>query len=192
MNSSSEQGYLTVNGMSNYARDEKNANSAIIVSVTPQDFEDASPLAGIEFQRKWEALAFQQGNGSIPVQLYRDFKENKRSLELGEILPNSKGSTALSNLRECLPSYVCDSIIEGVECFDTKIKGFANPDAVLSGVETRTSSPVRILRDDNLEAVIKGVYPCGEGAGYAGGITSAAMDGLKVAEQIIRAFRPAY
>lgn len=192
VNSSSEQGYLTVNGMSNYARDEKNANSAIIVSVTPQDFEDASPLAGIEFQRKWEALAFQQGNGSIPVQLYRDFKENKRSLELGEILPNSKGSTALSNLRECLPSYVCDSIIEGVECFDTKIKGFANPDAVLSGVETRTSSPVRILRDDNLEAVIKGVYPCGEGAGYAGGITSAAMDGLKVAEQIIRAFRPAY
>lgn len=192
VNSSSEQGYLTVNGMSNYARDEKNANSAIIVSVTPQDFEDAGPLAGIEFQRKWEALAFQQGNGSIPVQLYRDFKENKRSLELGEILPNSKGSTALSNLRECLPSYVCDSIIEGVECFDTKIKGFANPDAVLSGVETRTSSPVRILRDDNLEAVIKGVYPCGEGAGYAGGITSAAMDGLKVAEQIIRAFRPAY
>lgn len=192
VNSSSEKGYLAVNGMSNYARDEKNANSAIIVSVKPEDFPNSGPLSGIEFQRRWEALAYRQGKGSIPVQLYEDFKKNKKSSNLGTVLPNIKGRHHLGNIRECLPDFISESIIEGVESFDKKIKGFANPHALLSGVETRTSSPIRIVRNDNLESSVPGIYPCGEGAGYAGGITSAAMDGIKVAEKIIASYRPAY
>lgn len=190
VNSSSEQGYLAVNGMSNAARDERNANSAIIVSVTPSDFRENHPLSGVEFQRKWEKAAYQAGNGLIPTQLYGDFKENKKSNGYGSIIPNTKGAVTFANLRECLPDYVCDSLIEGIEQFEHKIRGFSNPEMVLSGVETRTSSPVRIRRNEEHMSNIRGIYPCGEGAGYAGGITSAAMDGIRIYEAIASVYRP--
>lgn len=190
VNSSSEPNRLTVNGMSNYARDEKNSNSAIIVSVTPKDFEGDSPLAGVEFQRHWEAMAYKTGQGNIPVQLLGDFKENKTSTGFGNITPSIKGLYRFGNLNECLPSYVNDAIIEGVFAFERKIKGFSQADSILSGIEARTSSPVRINRDEFFQSNIRGLYPCGEGAGYAGGITSAAMDGIKIAEAIAGQYRP--
>ncbi len=190
VNASSEPERLAVNGMSNYARDERNANSALIVSVTPEDFASTSPLAGVEFQRKWESLAYQTGKGLIPVQTFGDFRRNHKSEGLGAIIPNTKGKYQLANLRECLPDYVCDTLVEGILDFDRKIKGFANEEAVLSGVETRTSSPLRIIRDaESLESSVKGLYPCGEGAGYAGGITSAAMDGVKIYEAIASVYK---
>ena len=184
VNASSEKGRLAVNGMSYHDRAGVNANSALIVTVTPEDFGDSSPLAGIAYQRKLEEAAYQCGNGAIPVQLYEDFKKNQRSECFGSIQPQIKGLHEFSNLRNILSGDLSDSILEGVETFARKIKGFNAPDAILAGVESRTSSPVRILRDDDFESRVKGVYPCGEGAGYAGGITSAAMDGLKVAEAI--------
>lgn len=190
VNASSEMGRIATNGMSNYARDEVNANSAIIVSVTPDDFGDESPLAGVEFQRKWEGLAYQCGKGSIPVQLFGDFVQDKTSTTIGGISPGIKGAYTLSNLTKCLPSFVTESLAEGIFAFDKKIHGFANEEAIISGVETRTSSPIRILRDELFESNIKGIYPCGEGAGYAGGITSAAMDGIKVAEAIAHRYKP--
>jgi uncharacterized FAD-dependent dehydrogenase len=187
VNASSEIGTITCNGMSNYQRDEVNANSAIIVNVTPEDFEGNSVLAGVEFQRKWERRAFECGgaNYQLPIQLFEDFESNKISKAIKGIVPNTKGGTTLANLNDCLPPYVSSAIKEGVHAFDKKIKGFAREDAVLTGVETRSSSPIRILRNDDYESNIKGLYPCGEGAGYAGGIMSAAMDGIKVAEKII-------
>lgn len=192
VNSSSEEGRITVNGMSNHKRDGKNSNSAIIVNVMPEDFSSDSPLAGIEFQRKYEEAAFIAGgsDGHVPIQLYGDFKDNVPSQTFGEIEPSLKGSYTFANLKECLPGFVIDAIIDGVENFEHKIKGFARKDAVLSGVETRTSSPVRIERNEKLESNITGIFPCGEGAGYAGGITSAAMDGIKIAEELARRFRP--
>lgn len=189
VNSSSEQGHLVVNGMSNSKRDEKNANSAIIVSITPDDFSSNHPLSGVEFQRKWERLAYEIGGGFIPTQVYGDFKENKKSLGYGAILPNTKGAVSFANLRECLPDYVCEGIIEGIEAFDKKIKGFSNPETILCGVETRTSSPVRITRNYSFLCNVNGIYPCGEGAGYAGGITSAAMDGIKIYEAIASVYK---
>ena len=185
VNASSEEGRLVVNGMSNYARDEVNANSAIIVNVTPEDFGCDDVLAGVYFQEKLEEAAYNECNGKVPVQLYKDFKEGKESKALGHIIPNIKGEYKLSNIRNILPDYVSDSIVEGVEAFDKKIQGFAREDAVLSGIESRTSSPIRIERDEYFESNVKGIYPCGEGAGYAGGITSAAIDGLKVFEAIV-------
>lgn len=190
VNASSEPGGIVTNGMSNYRRDERNANSAIIVSVTPADFEGDSPLAGVNFQQKWERQAYQCGNGYIPVQLLGDLIQNKKSTAIGSVIPNIKGKYTLSNLNECLPGFVIDSLIEGIQAFDGKIHGFASEEAVLSGVETRTSSPIRIVRNELYESNIKGIYPCGEGAGYAGGITSAAMDGIKVAEVIAHRFAP--
>ena len=224
VNASSEVDRLVVNGMSNYARDEKNANSALIVSVTPEDFLRSecraidsvsysdcvsmndmekkvsfngnetsslkiSPLAGVEFQRKWEQLAYQIGNGLIPVQTFGDFKENRKTNGLGIVTPNTKGNYSFANLRECLPDYVCETLVEGILAFDKKIKGFAHEEAVLSGVETRTSSPLRIIRNEAFQSNKKGIYPCGEGAGYAGGITSAAMDGIKVFEAIAKEYK---
>jgi len=190
VNASSEEGKLAVNGMSYYKRDSNNANSAIIVTVTPEDFKEIGCLAGIEFQRKLEEKAFLLGNGKIPVQLYGDFLEGKCSTKFGEIKPCSKGEIQFANLRELFPSVISESLTEGIESFDKKIKGFASKDAILTGVESRTSSPVRIVRDTFFEGNIKGLYPCGEGAGYAGGITSAAMDGIKVSEAIIKKYRP--
>lgn len=189
VNASSEAGHLVVNGMSNHDRKERNANSALIVTVTPEDYGGEGPLAGVEFQRKWEKQAFITGKGKVPVQTFRDFERNVPSTALGRVTPNLKGGYSLSNVRDCLPDYVAETIIEGVQAFDKKIPGFGDGEAVLSGVETRTSSPVRILRRENLESEIRGVYPCGEGAGYAGGIMSAAMDGLKVFEAIAGKYR---
>lgn len=193
VNSSSELGGIAVNGMSNHARNEANANSALIVTVTPKDFpkQEGIPevLAGIEFQRIWERKAYETGRGLIPVQLFGDLLRNRESVTIGHIKPNIKGNYKLSNLRQCLPEYVTDSIIEGVQAFDRIIPGFCDDEAVLSGVETRTSSPLRIERDERFEASISGVYPCGEGAGYAGGITSAAIDGIKVFEAIAKRYK---
>lgn len=188
VNSSSEDGCLAINGMSNYKRDEDNANSAIIVTVSPKDFgEDA--LAGLEFQRLLERKAYSLGNGKIPLQTYQDFKNNRKTEELEEIKPVMRGKYTFSNLRDIFPIYIVDSLIEGIDYFDTKIKGFGRGDALLAAVESRTSSPVRIKRNDLGISSIKGIYPCGEGAGYAGGITSAAMDGIYQAENIIKRYR---
>lgn len=192
VNASSEEGRTVVNGMSNHDRSEKNANSALIVTVTPEDFEAEGfqgPLAGMQFQRKWEEAAYRCGNGKIPIQLFGDLLSGKKSVTIGEIVPNTKGGTAFADLRYCLPEYVQKSLIEGITAFDKKIPGFARKDAVLLGVETRTSSPVRIVRDESYQSGIKGFYPCGEGAGYAGGITSAAVDGIKVFEAITSIYR---
>ncbi|MFT4107251.1 MAG: FAD-dependent oxidoreductase [Lacrimispora sp.] len=189
VNASSEEGRLAVNGMSYHKRDGKNANSALIVTVTPEDFGGEGPLSGIAYQRRLEEAAFLQGNGKIPVQLYEDFKKGRISREFGNVEPAFKGLYEFADLREILPAYMTESIIEGVEAFERRIRGFARPDAVLAGIESRTSSPVRIFRDETLESSVKGMYPCGEGAGYAGGITSAAMDGLKVAEAVASRFQ---
>lgn len=189
VNSSSEEGKTVVNGMSNYERNEANSNSALIVTVTPEDFEGDSVLAGVEFQRKWEQAAYEMGQGKVPIQLYKDFKENRVSTQFGKVKPCIKGETQFANVRECLPSYVSETIIEGMGAFDKKIKGYDEPDALISGVETRTSSPVRILRNEELESNVKGIFPCGEGAGYAGGITSAAMDGIRVYEALLNQFK---
>ena len=190
VNASSEKGRLAINGMSNAARDTQNANAALIVTVTPEDFPDPTPLGGIAFQRELEEKAYRLGNGKIPIQLYGDFKENCCSKTFGQVTPSMKGNYSMANLRELLPAPLNDSLIEGIEAFGTMIHGFNRPDAVLSGVESRTSSPVRIPRDENGESNIKGLYPCGEGAGYAGGITSAAMDGLRMAEKIVQRYAP--
>lgn len=184
VNASSEEGRLAVNGMSYYARDGVNANSAIIVTVTPEDF-GPGVFAGVEFQRKYEALAYEQGQGKIPVQLLGDFAQNRKSTSFGAYYPAMKGQYLLANVREALPKMVGDAIIESMQAFDRRISGYAREDTILSGIESRTSSPVRILRDEMLQSNVRGIYPCGEGAGYAGGITSAAMDGIRVAEEII-------
>lgn len=185
VNASSEPERLTVNGMSNHDRAAKNSNSAIIASVTPYDFDGDDALAGVRFQQKWEAKAFHEGKGEIPVQTLKDFREGKITESFGEITPNTKGKTSFGNLRNCLPEPVSEAICEGMEYFDTKIKGFNREDTVLCGIEARTSSPLRIERDQGFESNIKGIYPCGEGAGFAGGITSAAMDGIKVAQALV-------
>lgn len=206
VNASSEEGRLAVNGMSYSGRDSANANSAIIVSVTQEDFGSSHPLAGIAFQRKLEEKAFLLGKGKIPVQRYGEFKEqieHRRQKEYlkesGEaqrdslcfdLLPICKGEYTFADVSEILPSGCSQAFVEGMEAFGKQIKGFNSPDALLLGVESRTSSPVRIHRDENLQSEIKGLYPCGEGAGYAGGITSAAMDGLRVAEAIAREYAP--
>jgi uncharacterized FAD-dependent dehydrogenase len=177
--------------MSNYNRDEENANSAIVVTVQPEDFGDDDPLSGIAFQRNLEKAAYQAGKGFVPVQLFGDLLSNKESVTIGDVTPNIKGEYRLANLEGCFPKEITRSLKEGILAFDHKIKGFAHEEAILSGVESRTSSPVRIHRDETYESNIKGIYPCGEGAGYAGGITSAAIDGIKVFEAIATQFSPA-
>ena len=190
VNASSEEGHLAVNGMSYQARDSRNANSALIVSVTPADFPEEGPLGGVAFQRNLERAAWKAGNGKVPVQLFEDYQKHKPSTRLKDVEPCIKGACVPGDVRSIFPKEIGDSIEEGVLAFGKKIKGFDRPDAVLSGVESRTSSPVRIVRDkDSLEANYEGIYPCGEGAGYAGGITSAAMDGIKVAEAVSKKFR---
>jgi len=198
VNSSSEPGMVACNGMSNFARDERNANSAVVVSIRTEDFGSPDIMAGIEFQRRWERAAFLAANPptnastnpdtgfAMPVQRFEDFLERRPSLGFGTIKPCSKGAFGLADLNTCLPDFVASAIKEGIQNFDRKIKGFAHPDAVLTGVETRTSSPIRILRNDTMQSNIAGIYPCGEGGGYAGGIMSAAMDGIRVAEAIAR------
>ena len=189
VNASSEQGMLAVNGMSYQARDSKNANSALIVTVTPEDFPEEGPLGGISFQRELEKRAWEIGKGKIPVQLFGDYKLHQKSSAFGEIEPQMKGAHVFADVRSILPKEIGDSIEEGVLAFGKKLKGFDRNDAILSGVESRTSSPVRIVRNREGYSNIEGIYPCGEGAGYAGGITSAAMDGIKTAEFICEKFR---
>ena len=183
VNASSEEKRLVVNGMSNYNRDEVNANSAIVVTVTKDDF-GSDPMSGVEFQRKLEENAYRIGNGNIPIQLFKDYRDGVISTKLGDVTPNIKGKYSFANLNEIFPEFINDSIKEAIPCFDKKIKGFGRDDAILLGVESRTSSPVIIERDEDFLSNISGIYPCGEGAGYAGGITTAAIDGVKVAEKI--------
>jgi uncharacterized FAD-dependent dehydrogenase len=190
VNASSENALLAVNGMSYQARDGQNANSAIIVTVTPEDFSGEGPLRGVEFQRNLERAAWKAGKGKVPVQLFADYCAHRPSQSFGEVTPQIKGGCHLCNVRDILPEEIGDSIEEGIKAFDKKIPGFARGDALLSGVESRTSSPVRIVRNKELVSSIDGLYPCGEGAGYAGGITSAAMDGIKAAEKISGRYCP--
>ena len=185
--SSSEEKEVVTNGMSNFRRNAENSNSAVLVSITPEDYYVDSPLDGIRFQQKWERKAFQLGGGDYkaPVQLFGDLEIGKISTKIGSIKPSYEPGYKLANLRECLPNYVIESIIEGINYFGSKIDNFNSFDVVLTGVETRSSSPLRIDRNERLQSNIKGLYPCGEGAGYSGGIMSSAMDGIKVAEQIL-------
>lgn len=192
VNASSEKGALAVNGMSYQARDGRNANSAMIVTVTPKDYGGTDVLSGVEFQRKLEQAAYSLGEGKIPVQTFKDFCQNTASAVLGEIRPCMKGAYTLANVRSIFPKELAGALEEGILGCEHLIPGFAREDAVLSGVESRTSSPVRILRNEQLESPVCGLYPCGEGAGYAGGITSAAMDGLKIAEAIAKKYAPCY
>lgn len=187
VNASSEEGRLAINGMSYHARDSKNANSALVVNVTPDDFGN-HPLDGISFQRKLEEKAFLYGAGKIPIQLYDDFRSGIFSTQFGDFLPVMKGNYTFGDLNDILPSFVADSICEAMPVFGKRIIGFDRGDAIFAGVESRTSSPIRIIRDEMGESNVKGLYPSGEGSGYAGGITTAAMDGIKVAEWIIKRY----
>lgn len=204
VNSSSEEEMLVVNGMSYSDRNSSTANSAIIISVNEQDFtnpmffqdgaehllKDADALCGMRFQQALERKAYQLAKGKIPQQLYGDFCENKCSTAYGAFESNTKGMSSFVNLRGLFSEDMEESFMGGMEHFAHIIPGFDRKDAILSGIESRTSSPIRILRNENYESEIKGIYPCGEGAGYAGGITSAAMDGIRVAEAIIKKYKP--
>lgn len=182
VNASSESGRLVVNGMSHHARDGENANSALVVSIRPEDFEGDGVLAGMEFQRKYEALAYELGGGKAPVQLTRDFLEDRASEKLGKVKPSFTGKWTFVNLKECLPDFITEYLKLGLLDFEKKMPGFALGDGVLTGVEMRTSAPVRIERNEKLESTnVQGLYPAGEGAGYAGGIVSAAVDGIRCA-----------
>ncbi|MBQ8320731.1 MAG: FAD-dependent monooxygenase [Clostridia bacterium] len=191
MPAASETGGVVVNGMSNYARDGENANSALIAQVKAEDFGGEHPLAGVEFQRELERAAYEAGGGgyAAPTQLVKDFLVGRVSEKYGEISPTYPVGTAFADLNAILPKTVRESLKAAILDMDRRLKGFACPEAVLTGVESRTSAPVRIERDETLQSVsCEGLYPCGEGAGYAGGITSSAADGLRVAEKIFEAF----
>ncbi|MDD5241670.1 MAG: NAD(P)/FAD-dependent oxidoreductase [Sulfuricella sp.] len=182
----SEPGCVVTNGMSQYSRSERNANSGIVVDISPADYP-GDPLAGIAFQRHWEARAFELGGGnySAPGQLVGDFLAGKPSTALGSVQPSYTPGVHLCDLATALPDYAIEAIREALPAFDKQIKGFAMHDAVLTGVETRTSSPIRIKRNEDYQSLnTVGLYPAGEGAGYAGGILSAAVDGIKVAEAV--------
>ena len=193
VNASSEQERLAVNGMSYSGRDSDNSNSAVVVTVTPEDYEDDSPLSGVYFQRRLEEKAYQVGAGAIPVETYGDYRRavtgQKRDLsavcqEYPGFVPAVKGAYHLANVHDILPPALNEALVEGIDLIGQTMWGFADEGAYLSGIESRTSSPVRIMRDETGQSFIQGLYPCGEGAGYAGGITSAAMDGMFIAEKI--------
>ena len=186
--SSSEENTIVTNGMSKFARDEENANSAILVNVTPNDLNSSDPFAGMYFQKELEEKAFILGgkNYYAPIQRVEDFLNNKKSTFIGEVKPSYKPGVTLSNLQEILPDFVIKTLKEGIIYFDSKLKGFGLPDSILTGVETRSSSPITIKRNEELMSNIEGLYPCGEGAGYAGGIVSAAVDGIKVGRAILQ------
>jgi len=190
VNSSSTENHAEVNGMSYHDRNSKNANSAIIVSVSPKDFGADDALAGVRYQEKLETENYKRGNGLIPQQLFGDFCDNRLTTAYGDFSSCTKGSTVFAKLNGLMNADMEQSFKLGMEHFGHLIHGFDRKDAILSGMETRTSSPLRIKRDESFESNISGVYPCGEGAGYAGGITSAAIDGIKVAEAIIKKYRP--
>ena len=190
----SELGRVVTNGMSQYSRNERNANAGIVVGITPQDYAQdpkapgpVNPLDGIEFQRRIESRAFELGGGNYeaPGQLVGDFVKGQRSRELGSVQPSYKPGVLLGDLHPSLPDYAIEAIREALPAFERQIKGFSMPDAVLTGVETRTSSPLRITRGKDFQSLnVKGLYPAGEGAGYAGGIMSAGVDGIEVAEAL--------
>ncbi len=184
----SEEGRVVTNGMSQYSRNERNANAGIVVGINPEEDYPGDPLAGMEFQRKWEARAFELGgkNYQAPGQLIGDFINGKPSTEFGTVQPSYTPGVHLTDLSSALPEYAITAIREALPAFAKQIKGFDLPDGILTGVETRTSSPIRIKRDnETLESInTKGLYPTGEGAGYAGGILSAAVDGIRVAEAV--------
>jgi uncharacterized protein len=197
----SEPERVVTNGMSQYSRNERNANAGIVVGISPQDYRQdglhegsVNPLDGMQFQRFWESRAYELGEGGYlaPGQLVGDFLKKQRSQVLGNVLPSYKPGVRLTDVaqpgRESLPVYVLDAIREAIPAFERQIAGFAMPDAVLTGVETRTSSPLRITRNRRYESLnVRGLYPAGEGAGYAGGIMSAGVDGIEVAEAVARA-----
>ena len=202
VNASSEKVRLAVNGMSYSGRDGQNANSAIIVSVSPEDYGSSHPLAGIEFQRRLEEKAYELAEGKIPVERYGDYKRAvlTKGIEAGDLIdqkeavggpeisenfaPSIKGEWEYAPVHEILPQEIAQAFVEGMEQFGKVIKGFRDGNVLVEGIESRTSSPVRIVRDDYLQSSVRGLYPCGEGAGYAGGIMSAAMDGIRVAEAV--------
>lgn len=183
----SESGMVVTNGMSCFTRNGVNANSALLIDIRTSDFEGQHPLAGIELQRKYERLAYIVGgeNYNAPVQLVGDFLQKKQSQAIGSVIPSYLPGVTPTDLRKCLPSFVSEGIYQALPMLDKKLHGFASHDAVMTAIESRSSSPVRILRNNSLQCNISGIYPCGEGAGYAGGITSAAVDGIKCAEMII-------
>jgi len=196
----SEEGRVVTNGMSQYSRNERNANAGIVVGINPQDYRQdglsegpVNPLDGVAFQRSWESRAFELGGGGYmaPGQLLGDFLKRQPSKVLGRVEPSYKPGVHLTHLADpknpSLPTYVLDAIREALPAFERQIKGFAMPDAVLTGVETRTSSPLRITRGRDYQSLnTKGLFPAGEGAGYAGGIMSAGVDGIEVAEAVAR------
>jgi uncharacterized FAD-dependent dehydrogenase len=182
INCSSERGGVCVNGMSLFARDGENSDSALLVNVGEEDWKSGHPLAGMEFQRRYERLVYEKSGGYRPlVQLLGDFENNAVSKEIGDIIPSVETGYSFGNLRECLPRGIAETIVCGVKDFGRKIRGFDRPDAVLCGIESRSSSPVKILRDENYRSSIAGLYPAGEGSGYSGGIVSSAVDGIKAA-----------
>jgi len=183
----SEENTVVTNGMSNFARDGENANSAVLVSILPTDFEGDDVLSGMHFQQKLEKSAFYMGGGNYfaPVQTSADFIKGQKSVSLGCVSPTYPVGVTPSNLMQLFPEFIAHSIRDGITLMDRKLRGFALPDAVLTAVESRSSSPVRIVRGEDLQSSVHGLYPCGEGAGYAGGIMSAAVDGIRVAEQIL-------
>ncbi len=190
VNASSEEGRLCTNGMSEFARDAVNSNAALLVSVSPEDYGSDHPLAGVSYQRRLEEAAFDLGGGSYsaPVQRVEDFINNTKTKSLGEVEPSILPGFTLTDLNAILPEYISASMKEAIGEMGKKLRGFNHPDALLTGLETRSSSPVRIMRNsETLQSVaVQGLYPCGEGAGYAGGIISAAVDGMKCAEKIIK------
>ena len=187
--SSSEEGTVVTNGMSKYARDGRNANSAVLVNVTPDDFESDDVLAGVEFQRKYEKLAFELGgrNYNAPAEMVKDFLNNVEnpSENFDGVEPTYLPGISVCDLRKCLPEFVSESLQKALPKFNQKIENFAKDENLLIGVESRSSAPVQIVRDENYMATIRGLFVCGEGAGYAGGITSSAQDGVKTAEKIM-------
>lgn len=186
----SEENRLVTNGMSNFARDGVNANSALLVGVEPKDYGSDHPLAGVELQRRLEEKAFRFGGGDYraPVQRVEDFLQRRASKSLGEVEPTYRPGVTPCNLDDCLPEFITDSMRQGILLMNNRLHGFSYPDAVLTAVESRSSSPVRILRGEGLECPsVAGLYPCGEGSGYAGGIISAAVDGIKCAEMVLQA-----
>ena len=186
--SASEPGHLVTNGMSLRARDGVNINGGFLVNVTPEDFPGGDPLAGVRFQRQWERAAYLAGGGGYraPAQLVGDFLQNRASTAGGAIVPTYAPGVTWTTLDGTLPPYVLQTLREALPLLDGKLHGFAHPEAVLTGVETRSSSPIRLPRDETLQSALRGLYPCGEGCGWAGGIVSAAVDGVRVAESVAK------
>ncbi len=188
---SSEEDMVVTNGMSYYARDLENANSALLVSVSPEDYDGLeNPLAGIEFQRSLERSSFKHGGGDYkaPAQLVKDFLNHNPSTSLGKVTPSFTRGVTLTNLHDVLPTFICSALEESLYALGNKLDIFNDGDAVMTAVESRSSSPITIYRDENYNSTISGLYPCGEGAGYAGGIVSAGIDGIRTAEKIIEKY----